>query len=170
MQPISDFVAASSHDLTEKLGGHPGAITSWPENQQEAVEALLQRLVDLNHQRAAEEAQEQIRWLRSDYHPPPEGTAQQGKLETTTAEAEEKEAATTPATQTKHLWPKTLQDKIRAIRTELTTELTTDPTTAQALATRFKRNPEKAGTEALEVLSDLGMIEKEANKFRFHET
>ena len=39
--------------LAEKLVGRPGATTPWPEKleeQQEAEEELLQRLVDLNHQ------------------------------------------------------------------------------------------------------------------------
>ena len=64
------FAAYGWYDLAEKLVGCPGATTSWPEkpqDQQEAEEELLQRLVDLNHKRAAEEAQSKIRWLRPEY-------------------------------------------------------------------------------------------------------
>ena len=63
----------------DKLVSRPGATAPWPEkpeDQLEAEEELLQRLVDLNHQRAAEEAEGKIRWLRPDYQAP-EQTATQ---------------------------------------------------------------------------------------------
>ena len=76
------FAAYGWDDLKEKLVGRPGATTPWPEkpeDQQEAEEQLLQRLVDLNHQRAAEEAQGKIRWLRPEYQAPEE-TPEQSEL------------------------------------------------------------------------------------------
>ena len=76
------FEAYGWDDLAEKLVGRPGATTPWPEkpeDQQEAEEQLLQRLVDLNHQRAAEEAQGKIRWLRPEYQAPEE-TPEQSEL------------------------------------------------------------------------------------------
>jgi len=95
--------------MAGRLVGRPGAPTPWPENpedQQQAEEELLQRLVDLNHQRATEEARGNIRWLRPDYQAP-EAIAQQGKLDTTT-EADDEETAATPAPQTKCPCAKTL--------------------------------------------------------------
>lgn len=88
-------------DLAEKLVGHPGATTPWPEkpeDQQEAEEELLQRLVDLNHQRAAEEAKGKIRWLRPEYQAPEE-TAEQGELATETDEATPNEETKKPTNQ-----------------------------------------------------------------------
>ena len=127
--------------------------------------SLMQRLVDLNHQRAAEEAQGHIRWLRPDYQAP-QPTAEQGKLATTITTTEPHPAANTTAT-TKHLWPKTLQEQIRAVRAELST----GPMTARTLATRFKRNPAKSVTEVLDALTDLGMIyQDESKQYRLRDT
>lgn len=68
-----------------------------PEDQLEAEEELLNRLVDLNHQRAAEEAKGKICRLRPDYQAPEE-TATQGELATDSD-------ATTPDKSTKRPSP-----------------------------------------------------------------
>ena len=89
----------------EKLVGRPGATTPWPEKpeeQQEAEEELLQRFVDLNHQRAAEEAQGKIRWLRPEYQAPEETTTQ-GQLDTGTADATPDQTTKKPINQPN--WP-----------------------------------------------------------------
>ncbi|MEA3644071.1 MAG: type IIL restriction-modification enzyme MmeI, partial [Lamprobacter sp.] len=69
------FAAYGWGDLADPLIGCPGATCPWPDKpaaQLEAEEALLTRLVALNAERAAEEAQGQIRWLRPEYqHPEP---------------------------------------------------------------------------------------------------
>ncbi|WP_181918776.1 class I SAM-dependent DNA methyltransferase [Wenzhouxiangella sediminis] len=162
------FQAYGWDDLAEKLVGRPGATTPWPEkpeDQLEAEEELLQRLVDLNHQRAAEEAKGKIRWLRPDYQAPEE-MAQQGEL--ATAEAEGVTPTKTPKDQsTKKLtWPKTLQAQIRAVRDQLAT----GPMDAPTLATRFKRKPEKSVSQVLDALTDLGMVgQDEGNRFRLRE-
>lgn len=154
------FEAYGWEDLAEKLVGRPGATTPWPEkpeDQAEAEEELLQRLVDLNHQRAAEEAQGKIRWLRPEYQAPEE-SPEQGKLETTSA-------GTKPTSQpvnqpTKKLtWPKTLQEQIRAVRDQLETA----PMDAATLAANFKRKPEKSVTQVLHALSELGMVRTDEN-------
>jgi hypothetical protein len=152
------FQAYGWDDLAEKLVGRPGATTPWPEkpeDQLEAEEELLQRLVDLNHQRAAEEAKGKIRWLRPDYQAPEE-TAQQGELAAEQAEAKN-QPTSQPANQpTKLPWPKTLQAQIRAVRDQLAT----GPMDAQMLATCFKRKPAKAVSQVLDALSELGMIKR----------
>jgi hypothetical protein len=150
------FAAYGWDDLAEKLVGRPGATTPWPEkpeDQQEAEEELLQRLVDLNHQRAAEEAQGKVRWLRPDYQAPDQAP-EQTKLDTG-EEADTTSTAAPATTTTKQTWPKTLQAQIRAIRTELTTT----PMTAEALASRFKRKPEKSINDVLAALTELGTIQ-----------
>ena len=61
------FEAYGWTDLAEKLIGQPGATTPLPDkpaDQAEAEEELLMRLVALNKQRAQEEAQGVVRWLR----------------------------------------------------------------------------------------------------------
>lgn len=60
-------------DLADTLVGRPGVTTPLPDkpaDQAEAEEELLMRLVELNKQRAAEEAQSKVRWLRPDYQAP----------------------------------------------------------------------------------------------------
>ncbi|MFN2335017.1 MAG: class I SAM-dependent DNA methyltransferase, partial [Wenzhouxiangellaceae bacterium] len=153
------FHAYGWDDLAEKLVGRPGATTPWPEkpeDQQKAEKKLLQRLVDLNHQRAAEEAQGKIRWLRPEYQSPEE-TPEQSELA-----AGSKEAAPTSrhpgldpgSSAKKQTWPKTLQEQIRAVRDQLETA-PMDPST---LASHYKRKPEKSVTQVLKALKELGMV------------
>lgn len=151
------FAAYGWEGLGEKLVGRPGATTPWPEkpdDQAEAEEELLQRLVDLNHERAAEEARGLVRWLRPEYQAPDEAP-EQARIE-----AGDEDQAVTPETvaPTKKLaWPKTLQARVRAVRDQLTTA-PMDPTT---LAARYKRKPEKSVSQVLEALSELGMVRAE---------
>ena len=82
------FDAYGWNDLAEQLVGLPGATTPLPdkpEAQSEAEEELLKRLVELNSQRAAEEAQGKIRWLRPEYQDPNYG---QHSEQTTTSQTE----------------------------------------------------------------------------------
>jgi hypothetical protein len=164
------FEAYGWDDLAEKLVGRPGATTPWPEkpeDQQEAEEELLQRLVDLNHQRAAEEAQGKIRWLRPEYQAPKEAVPQ-GELA-----AGHKDAAdaltNTPKNQItkKQTWPKTLQAQIRAVRDQLETA-PMDPST---LASHYKRKQVKSVTQVPEALKELAMIAKGAEgQYRLRQT
>jgi len=153
------FAAYGWDDLAEKLVGRPGATTPWPEkpeDQLEAEEELLQRLVDLNHQRAAEEAQGKIRWLRPDYQAPDE-TPEQAKLDTDSGNKEtdaQRRPGPDPGSSAKRAWPKTLQAQIRAVRDQLATT----PMDAPTLAAQFKRKPEKSVTQVLDALAELGMV------------
>jgi hypothetical protein len=158
------FQAYGWDDLAEKLVGRPGATTPWPEkpeDQLEAEEELLQRLVDLNHQRAAEEAKGKIRWLRPDYQAPEE-TAQQGELAAESAEATNQPTSKQANEPTKKLpWPKSLQAQIRVVRDQLAT----GPMDAPTLATQFKRKPEKSVSQVLDALTDLGMVGEDASGY-----
>ena len=163
------FSAYGWTDLAEKLVGRPGATTPWPEKPEEQLEAeeeLLQRLVDLNHQRAAEEARGKVRWLRPEYQAPEE-TGRQGELEAGQADDAPNEVTNKQINQiTKRAWPKSLQEQIRAVRDQLATA----PMDAQTLATHYKRKPEKAVNQVLEALSELGMIKQgEDGSFRLPE-
>ena len=123
----------------------------------EAEEELLQRLVDLNHQRAAEEAQGKIRWLRPEYQAPEEA-AEQGKLDTTSPDATTGKTTKRQNDKTTKLpWPKTLQAQIRAVRDQLETA----PMDVTTLAAQYKRKPEKSVAQILDALVELGMIRTE---------
>lgn len=151
------FAAYGWEDLGEKLVGRPGATTPWPEkpdDQAEAEEELLQRLVDLNHERAAEEARGLVRWLRPEYQAPDEAP-EQARIDA--GDEDQTASPETVAPTRKLAWPKTLQARVRAVRDQLTTA-PMDPTT---LAARYKRKPEKSVSQVLEALSELGMVRAE---------
>jgi len=163
------FAAYGWEDLAEKLVGRPGATTPWPEkpeDQQEAEEELLQRLVDLNHQRAAEEAQGKIRWLRPEYQAPEE-TPEQSELATGDKDVSAIPTKTPKDKITKkQQWPKTLQAQIRAVRDQLETA----PMDPGTLASHYKRKPEKSVTQVLEALTELGMVRQaEFGRYRIRE-
>ena len=150
------FSAYGWDDLAEKLVGRPGATTPWPEKpeeQQEAEEELLQRLVDLNHQRAAEEAQGKVRWLLPEYQAPEE-TAQQGELETSSDIGVATTKAPKNQTTRKQAWPKSMQEQVRAVQARLSTA----PMDLYTLAGQYKRKPEKSIGQVLDALTELGMV------------
>jgi len=83
----------------------------WPHDLSE--EQLLERLVALNAERAAEEARGQVRWLRPEYQAP-HATATQGELagtERDDAEAETTVVAAVGATK----WPAKLAERVSAV-------------------------------------------------------
>jgi hypothetical protein len=88
------------------------------------TDALLQRLVDLNTRRAAEEASGTIRWLRPEYQNPAKPTQTAAHEQTTMdlpgAEmpdsAEDADAPTSAAKPfTQQAWPATLPEQIKAV-------------------------------------------------------
>jgi hypothetical protein len=149
------FAAYGWDDLADKLVGLPGATTPLPdksEAQAAAEEELLQRLVDLNSQRAAEEANGLIRWLRPDYQNP---NAEVAHKQTEMAVDTEIEVA--PVTTAKKLkWPKEMRQQVAAVRSAL--EI--GDLTLKAVTQQFARNPEKHVASVLEALVELGMVTK----------
>ncbi|MEZ5413691.1 MAG: type IIL restriction-modification enzyme MmeI [Opitutaceae bacterium] len=109
-------------------------------------QAILTRLVALNHERAAEEAKGHIRWLRPDYQNP------QGTTATKPDQSELDVATTTkPAPTGKLPWPTTLPDKVAILRTLLPT---TGPDAA-ALASHFGKRTKSRLTEITQILDTL---------------
>ncbi|MBP6809266.1 MAG: class I SAM-dependent DNA methyltransferase, partial [Chromatiaceae bacterium] len=129
-------------DLTPTLlAAAPGS-----EPAAETAEAILQRLVTLNTERAAEERRGLIRWLRPEFQHPA-GTAN--------IQAEAKMTATTPtASGPKPNWPKSLPEQFQALRAVLA--LHPGPATASDLAQGFTRAPRAKLAELLETLATLG--------------
>ena len=136
-------------DLAQRLVCQPGATTPLPDKsdeQAEAEEELLMRLVELNHRRAEEEAQGHIRWLRPDYQSPDVQQADIDLAEVSDQVTTKKKAATKKAT-----WPKEMRDQINVLL-----EMLSIPATAETMAENFKRKPLKHVSAVLEALETLG--------------
>ena len=149
------FAAYGWQDLAGALVGKAGATTPLPDKsdeQAQAEEELLSRLVALNHQRATEEKAGKVCWLRPDYQNP--GARQEEKPEQADmalADTSAKKKATTSKTTTKATWPKVLSEQIAAV-----IELLATPTTCEQIAENFKRKPVKQVQPVLEALEALG--------------
>ena len=153
------FNAYGWDDLAAQLVGKPGATTPLPdkpEAQAQAEETLLSRLVDLNAQRAAEEASGTIRWLRPDFQAPEKqaSTSLSQREERSLSAVEGNEAGNTPTA--KCPWPKILSEQIQQVRECLTAT----PMTSKALAAQFK-GKSTALQGVLDSLVMLGIVREE---------
>ncbi len=130
-------------DLHDQIDRVVAEAYGWPADLSD--DEILHRLVDLNRERAAEEARGQIRWLRPDYQNPTGHTAAKGE-QITFDVGEAAAAAKAP-------WPKTLPEQFAAVRAALA-ELGT--ATPEQIARHFQRG--RAGTvqPLLESLTALG--------------
>ncbi|MCP5141075.1 MAG: class I SAM-dependent DNA methyltransferase [Gammaproteobacteria bacterium] len=119
-------------------------------------EAVLQRLVDLNAERAAEEARGLVRWLRPDYQNP------QGDTAAEQTEAELAPTETVAAT-AKAAWPKDLPAQIQAVRAAL--QQSPAAVTPVGIARQFKAAPAKKVAELLDTLVALGQCQRAADRY-----
>lgn len=102
--------------------------------KQDFTEAVLERLVALNAQRAAEEARGHIRWLRPEFQAPDAQAApQQTEMESSTDSPEVVAAA---ASITTHTWPKDPIQQVRAVAELLQSSPT--PLSLEEVQARFK--------------------------------
>jgi hypothetical protein len=126
-------------------------------------EALLTRLVTLNHERAAEEKRGLIRWLRPDYQNP---VGRGGLAEPTSSPQATQSALDLSPTETHGSagrvalpsWPERLPDQVTLIRQLLTTE---PAVTAEQLSSRFGRKNAKRTEQIegiIETLRGLGQV------------
>ena len=115
------------------------------------------RLVALNKQRVAEEAQGKVRWLRPEYQAPEEAAPTQTELKSATTASE-----TPTAEKTKAAWPKDLASQV----TQLRDMLAASPHSAESLAAQFKRKPVKGVNEVLSALAALGQAQQEGEQWR----
>jgi hypothetical protein len=147
-------------DLGDVLVGRPGATTPQSDKsseQAEAEEELLSRLVDLNAERAAEEAQGHVRWLRPDYQAPEAEQTTVAKEKITDGTTE---VASEPSK--KPTWPKSMPDQVEAVRRLLAV----GPQSADVLAGHFKRKPTKSINQVLAALQVLGQAEQDGELWR----
>jgi len=119
----------------------------WPADLPD--DAILERLVALNHERAVEEAQGFVRYLRPKYQNP-EGS-RQAALD---VGAEPKQKAAGKAA--REPWPETLPERIQAVQRALASE--DRPADAEVIARRFVRAQKKQVQTLLETLETLGHI------------
>lgn len=131
-------------DVHDQIDAAVADAYGWPANLSD--EDILTRLVDLNHERAEEEARGIVRWLRPEYQNP-EGKAasareEQASLDVGIAESAEKAP-----------WPKTLPDQIAAVREALEA---CGEATPEQIARRFKRARTTSVQPLLESLAALG--------------
>lgn len=126
-------------------------------------EEILEKLVALNAERAAEEAQGRVRWLRPAYQAPEEVVATQAPLleeeakpvlsavEGAKAEAE---AEVRVKSLEKQRWPKSMAEQAQAVRGALVA--LDGPVTAKQVAAVFKGARVARVAELLETLASLG--------------
>lgn len=122
----------------------------WPHDLDD--EEILQRLVDLNHERAAEEERGHIRWLRPEFQNP-EGQ-QETQAELDLGETEKRPAKPAAAEIKKQKWPATLPEQVSAVRTALTEHAA--PATPAEVAKYIKHARKATVEELLDTLVAVG--------------
>ena len=139
-------------DIHDKLDEAVAEAYGWPADLQD--EEILERLVALNAERAAEESQGHVRWLRPEYQAPDaEGT--QIDLAVEKPKAEKAKRAAIP-------WPDALPAQMQAVQRLLAES--DAPLDVEAAARSFKGRLTKARrsavAELLETLADLGLARR----------
>ncbi|MGV6839605.1 MAG: class I SAM-dependent DNA methyltransferase [Planktomarina sp.] len=133
-------------DLHDQIDDAVADAYGWPRDLSD--EDILYRLVDLNHERAKEEAAGHVRWLRPDYQNPTGATA--------AGKTTEMDLGTTPVAPATTPWPKALPDQIAAVR-EALDEL--GEASAAQVARQFKGAGEKRVLPLLESLVAIGQAD-----------
>lgn len=153
------FEAYGWDDLAEVLVGRPGATTPLldkPEDQAEAEEELLRRLVELNAERAEEEKNGLIRWLRPEYQNPSGAGVQADSQEEM---LEDDEVVVAAPTAKLPPWPKTVPEQIVAVRSVMLASGLRNP--SDVVAQFSGRATAKKGAEvkaAVDSLVALGVV------------
>jgi len=143
--------------LHDDIDAEVAAAYGWPMDLPE--HDLLQRLVDLNRERAAEEARGVVRWLRPEYQNR-KGTGAPASGQQITADLALPSAASTG----KAPWPATIQLQIAAVHAALEEMQEASPTD---IARRFTRVRAASIEPLLQGLSFIGKAQPLANG-RFH--
>lgn len=128
-------------------------------------EAVLERLVALNAERAAEEARGLVRWLRPEFqNPQAQAVPQQVEIETESDEEDTAAAAVKPATKAAP-WPKDPVDQVRAVADVIATSAA--PLAQDDIAARFTaRGPWKRRLpQLLDMLVALGRAQEQNGRY-----
>jgi len=133
-------------DIHDRIDTAVAEAYGWPADLGD--EEILQRLVDLNLERAKEEATGKIRWLRPDYQNP-SGRDGIAKGETGEMDLGVKDTTVKPA------WPKTMPEQVAAVRDALA-EL--GHATPEQIARSFKRGRAANVLPLLESMAVMGSV------------
>ena len=138
--------------LHDDLDAAVFAAYGWPVTLTEAE--ILERLVALNAERAKEEAQGIIRWLRPEYQASSQRSAVSSQKELTLPKGRTK----SKARKGKQSWPKPLAERVGVVESALRAAAV--PLSGKALAKQFKRAKPAEVEEILETLCTLGRIQR----------
>ncbi|RLC08512.1 MAG: class I SAM-dependent DNA methyltransferase, partial [Deltaproteobacteria bacterium] len=126
-------------------------------------EEILERLVALNSERSAEEAQGKIRWLRPEFQNPQGSSTEQQELDVDDKKQAPK-VKRSASIASRAPWPKSLPDQVRVLREVLADHTT--PATAETIARQFTRARKDKVEEILQTLVTLGQA-REVEDGRF---
>jgi hypothetical protein len=145
--------------LHDDLDAAVSATYGWPASLTDAE--ILERLVALNAERAAEEARGVIHWLRPEYQ-----AKGQQEITLETKPAKKSKAKAAPAKRKgKTAWPKTLPERMHAVETAL--HAAAAPISPADLAKQFARAKPADVTDILKTLETFGRARKAGEgKFR----
>lgn len=136
-------------EIHDELDAAVAEAYGWPRDL--ADEAILERLVALNAERAAEERRGQIRWLRPEYQNP-DGAAQTQTEADVGVSAPDAGDRVPPGA--KRAWPKEMAAQAQAVREALAA--LQSPATADAIARSFTRARTDRVEDLLDTLAALG--------------
>jgi len=147
--------------LHDELDQAVFAAYGWPATLSD--DEILTRLVALNAERAAEEAQGKIRWLRPDYQNPRGAGERQGEL-AVEGGGRELDVGGPQKVAAKQPWPDTLPEQVRIVREALVEA--GQPVTPETIARQFARARTDKITPILQTLVTVGLA-REAGEGRF---
>ncbi len=143
-------LVAILQQLHDELDAAVFAAYNWPATLSDAE--ILEKVVALNRERAREEEQGLIRWLRPEYQQP----HNVGAIHELPLPLDDHLPAVKIAPKAKLLWPKNLPEQVQAVRAALNSAAA--PSTAETIARTFQRaRADKVG-ELLETLAALGQV------------
>ncbi|WPL19210.1 hypothetical protein Thiowin_04320 [Thiorhodovibrio winogradskyi] len=164
------FAAYGWQDLAKKLVGRPGATCPWPDKpaeQTEAEEELLTRLVALNAERAAGEAQGAIHWLRPDYQNPEAPTTTTGEQHTADLDTPAPETSSAKSKQGKMKFPSLragMLAQVAAVKDMLGKQARSLDELTEEFTEPNKNRPKIA--DILATLESLGFLQREGERYR----
>jgi len=142
-------------DIHDRIDAAVAKAYGWPRDLSD--DDILHRLVALNFERTAEEAQGKIRWLRPEYQNPT-GAAAQAQKQQGEMDMGGRDAVDKPA------WPKTPPEQVAAVRDALAELGEASP---GQVARAFKRGRAATVEPLLESLAALGLASRtETGSFR----
>jgi hypothetical protein len=124
----------------------------WPDKLSDGE--ILDRLVALNAERAAEEAQGKVRWLRPDFQSPQDSVGEQTEMTVGDIGKRTPNAQRSTSNIQRSEWPKALPDQVRALRDILAMQ--SAPASVETIARHFRKARKDRVAELLQTLVAMG--------------